>query len=78
MNDKQKGLYRKYEVRRVDGSTNQGGKHEHCEWFVLDLTHDKFAIPALKAYSQACANEYPILSNDLKNVIKKLEESEEA
>ena len=59
------GLYRKFEVRRTDGSDAPGGKHEHCEYFVLDATHDPCAIPALRAYANACRAEYPRLAEDL-------------
>ena len=27
--------------------------------------HDKFAVPALRAYATACENEYPNLAEDL-------------
>lgn len=60
-----KGLYRKFLVERTDGSSAEGGKHENCAYFVLDLDHDPFAWPALKAYEQACAGTYPHLAADL-------------
>lgn len=63
------GLYRKFQVTRTDGSSSPGGKHENCEYFVLDLDHDKFALPALKAYAMACVSEYPALSIDLQTKI---------
>lgn len=50
----ERGIYRKYELRRTDGSSEPGGKHEKCSYFVLDITHDPHAIPALEAYAQAC------------------------
>lgn len=62
-----KGLFTKYEVHRTDGSTNEGGKHHECEYFVLDMNHDRFAIAALKAYVEACEGDYPLLAKDLKN-----------
>lgn len=65
MDDKNIGLYKKFEVKRTDGSSGPGGKHEHCEYFVLDLTHDKYSLPALKAYADACRSEYPALARDL-------------
>ena len=40
-------------------------KHENCEFFVLDLVHDPFAAPALRAYAKACAVDYPILAREL-------------
>lgn len=63
--DHSMGLYGKYHVDRVDGSSQTGGKHEHCQYFVLDLTHDKHALPALEAYALSCQDEYPLLAQDL-------------
>ena len=63
--DHERGLYGKYHVERVDGSSEPGGKHEHCNYFVLDLTHDKHALPALEAYALSCQDEYPLLAQDL-------------
>jgi hypothetical protein len=61
----EQGLYRKFEVRRVDGSDAPGRKHHGCEYFVLDLAHDKHAAPALRAYASSCAETHPVLSADL-------------
>ena len=63
--DKDRGLYGKFFVIRTDGSSGPGGKHENCSYFVLDLNHDKFARAAIKAYADACREEYPKLSDDL-------------
>ncbi|HZW25150.1 MAG TPA: hypothetical protein VFF26_06685 [Gallionella sp.] len=59
------GLFRKFDVRRVDGSDRPGGKHHGCEYFVLDVDHDPHAPAALLAYAQACAATHPHLSADL-------------
>ena len=67
-NDKDKGLYGKYYVERVDGGSKIGAKHEHCSYFVLDLDHDKYAKDALRAYANACQSEYPQLSKDLREM----------
>lgn len=56
----------KYRVERTDGSTKPGGKHAACEYYVLDFQHDKFAKPALVAYADACAAEFPLLAADLR------------
>ena len=32
---------------------------------MLDLTHDKYAAPALRAYAEHCQAEYPALADDL-------------
>lgn len=47
-------LYRKFHVERIDGTDQPGGKHECCEYFVLDLDHDPHAAPALRAYAASC------------------------
>lgn len=67
--DKSRGLYSKYKVTRTDGSDKSGGKHEGCDYFVLDYTHDKFALKALKAYANACRREFPLLAHDLDAII---------
>ena len=70
--NKRFGLHGRYEVRRVDGSSEPGGKHEKCEVFVLDLTHDKFALHALEKYAEVCAYDYPLLYDDLNDKIARL------
>jgi hypothetical protein len=60
------GIYYKFDVSRTDGRDGPGQKHYDCEHFVLDVTHDSFAIAALAAYADACEAEYPQLSADLK------------
>lgn len=56
----------KYRVSRTDGSTKPGGKHAACDYFVLDLVHDRFARPALRAYADACEKDFPHLARDLR------------
>lgn len=64
--DKERGLYGKYQIRRVDGSTDKGKKHEKCDYFVLDVTHDPHAAPALFSYAaSAKADGYEQLAADL-------------
>jgi hypothetical protein len=63
--DTERGLYSRYYVTRVDGGSGHGEKHEHCEYFVLDLVHDKHARLALYAYADSCRKEYPLLAKDL-------------
>lgn len=43
-------IHGKYRVERTDGSSEPGGKHHECVYFVLDVTHDEHAIAALRAY----------------------------
>jgi len=52
-------------VTRADGRSEEGKKHYGCEYFVLDLTHDPFAMAAIEQYALACKAEYPKLSEDL-------------
>lgn len=47
------GLYSKFRVIRRDGKHRRGKKHAGCDYFVLDLTHDENAIPALLAYAES-------------------------
>ena len=61
--DYQRGLYRKYDVTRREDPT---GKHITCLYYVLDLDHDRHAIPALRAYADSCESEYPALAADLR------------
>jgi hypothetical protein len=68
--DKTRGLYRRYRVERTDGSSAAGGKHEHCDYFVLDLSHDRFALNALIAYESVCRDDYPELARDLQEKIR--------
>lgn len=60
------GLYRKFRVERVDGSSGDGGKHQTCTYLVLDWRHDPFAVPAARAYADACEATYPELARDLR------------
>lgn len=60
------GLFRKFDVRRTDGSDAPGGKHDGCDYFVLDVTHDKHAKPALAAYAAAVEATHPQLAADMR------------
>lgn len=59
------GLTRKYQVLRHDGRDGAGQKHEGCEYFVLDLTHDVAARVAGAAYAEAVKESNPELYRDL-------------
>ena len=59
------GLYRKFEVKRTDGKSERGQKHANCRYFVLDVDHDQFSLPALKAYAEACREKFPKLAEDI-------------
>ena len=62
----QQGLFRKFDVRRVDGSDKPGGKHRGCRYYVLDVDHDPYAAAALGAYADACRESHPELARDLR------------
>lgn len=67
MNGEQKkiGSYDKFRVTRRDYRDLPNGDRANADYFVLDLTYDKFALTALQAYAVACREEYPLLSEDL-------------
>lgn len=60
------GVYRKYLVKRL---RDREKKHARCEYFVLDLMHDAFAIQALNAYAEACEATHPELATDLRGKV---------
>lgn len=62
----QQGLFRKFDVRRTDGSDAPGGKHHGCRYFVLDMDHDPYARVALSAYADVCALTHPKLARDIR------------
>lgn len=67
--DETRGLYPKYNVTRTDGSSKEGGKHEHCMYYVLDLDHDPHALAALGTYILDCEKDFPLLARDLKKLL---------
>lgn len=67
--DDKRGLYLKFKVTRTDGSSDPGGKHEHCPYFVLDVTHDPFAPAALAPYAEACRATRPALAEDIDRIL---------
>lgn len=65
------GLDDRYLVTRVDGRSEKGKKHHGCQYFVLDLTHDRYAMSAIEQYGMACMNEYPMLATDLFQIMQR-------
>ncbi len=57
------GLFRKYEVSRVDGKP----EHNDCDYFVLDVTHDPHAKAALCAYADAVEVDNPTLAGEMRS-----------
>lgn len=74
--DRDVGLYGKYIVRRADGRSDPGEKHYLCEYFVLDLKHDRHARTAILAYAESCKKEYPALAADLFKVADEMLDSD--
>lgn len=64
--DRQRPFYEKYQVKRIGGTP---GKHDGCLFFVLDLSHDPYSIPALRAYATVCRPEFGPLARDLDRII---------
>lgn len=63
----EQGVFRKFDVRRTDGSSEPGGKHHGCEYFVLDVDHDPAAHAALAAYADAIEATHPVLAADMRS-----------
>jgi hypothetical protein len=72
---KKLGILKRFDVYRVDGRDQLGEKHHDCEYFVLDLTHDPFAIPAIRAYADACKEEFGVLAFNLYEKAKEIEKA---
>lgn len=65
--NRQQGLYGKFHIARTDGTDAPGGKHHGCDYFVLDVTHDKHAKAALAAYADAVEATHPQLAADMRS-----------
>jgi len=71
--DKLVGLEEKFYVSRADGSPN----HEHCFFFVLDITDDPLSRVALRSYAEAAARAgYLPLAQDLMQKLEEIESRE--
>lgn len=66
------GLYPKYLVERLDGSSRPGGKHERCDYFVLDWDHDPIARRVMDLYAKLCVHKRPELADDINLRLAKL------
>jgi hypothetical protein len=68
MGDKSLGLLPegKFHVERLDGTDGPLQKHNGCRYFVLDVTHDPHAQPALRAYAESArADGFQSLADDI-------------
>lgn len=64
--DRKRGFYEKYKVERLGGTP---GKHDHCLFFVLDLDHDPYSVPALRGYATVCRPEFGPLARSLDRIV---------
>ena len=64
------GLGQKYVVTRIDGRDTPGEKHDGCQYFVLDLTHDIAAREAAMQYAWRIRLDNPQLSDEIKNLVR--------
>jgi len=69
-NDTRDGVYHKFNVERADPEAQ--ARHRTCAYFVLDVDHDPHALPALVAYADAAAAEYPKLADDLRWAVHRM------
>jgi len=63
-----RGIYKKFYIERADGDPT--GKHQACNYFVIDLVHDENAEAALRAYAKSCAKKRPQLAKDIRWALK--------
>jgi len=69
MSDREVGLYKKYNVTRV---ADFDGKHENCEYFVMDPRHDLIARQVLEMYAQLAETAgYAKLPEDIRAMIER-------
>lgn len=72
MVDKDRGVYEKFRVERIDDADR---RHAECWYFVLDVVHDPLAREALAAYSKAArAAGYWRLADDLDERLARAED----
>lgn len=63
------GLINKYCVTREDGRDVEGEKHDECQYFVLDLTHDPVARDCAVRYSRHIRRDDPELAQELYDLV---------
>jgi hypothetical protein len=73
--DKARGLYQKYQVKRL---ADHDGKHAACEFFVLDPLHDPIARAALINYISRLGDDSDRLAVDLREMIARADTKLEA
>lgn len=71
--DRQRGLYRKYELYRVDETDPTQRSLVFDPFFVLRYTRDPHARVALAAYAKSCEADYPQLAADLRAALRTID-----
>jgi hypothetical protein len=66
--EKDRGLYGKYRIEKVDGSPVDPG----AVYFTLRLDTDRHARAAVRAYIESCRGEAPELARDLERLLEKI------
>ena len=72
MEDKRNKLQQKYYVERIDERDRSGGDRADSKYFVLDYIHDPYSPPALEAYAQACEQDFPNLSAEIRALVRQI------
>lgn len=72
------GFYAKYFVARNDGRDQPGGDRAGAQYLVLDLTYDEHARMAAWEYASGVESEYPQLAEDLRTLLTKLQDDQDA
>lgn len=67
----EKGLFDKYYIRRTDEQDAPGCRHDNCELFVMDITHDIHAQDAMLFYARQVAAIKPQLALDIMEKVMK-------
>ncbi len=72
MEDKRNKLQQKYYVERIDERDRADGDRADSKYFVLDYIHDPYSLPALEAYAQACEQDFPNLSAEIRALVRQI------
>ena len=68
--DQKRGVYGKYEVRKIEKWGNGMKLTDPGPVFVLAYAKDPHARVALAAYAESCQADYPYLAEDLRDLLE--------